>query len=160
MSRTEMQQYDYCNQAIQMEGVARGVFLTLGEMLYKIRESRMYEPHWSSWNEYCMEFKDMSQGSISKVIAVYETFVLKFGYTTDELSQAGGWTKLYALTPHIKTKEDAEKWLGVASTLNRSDLAKTLLEAKTGISMSDCPHIVTHTIRICDKCGERWETHN
>lgn len=155
----ETRNHLYCQKALDMESIARGVYLSLGEMLYKIREERLYEPFWSSWAEYCMEFKDFSQGSISKMIAVYEVFVLKYGYSVDELSKAGGWTKLYALTPHIKSKKDADKWLKIAGEQTRTDLGRSLVEAKTGISMSDCKHKNSHVIRICDDCGVKVIEH-
>lgn len=152
---TESGKHSYCEKAIAMEGIARSVYLTLGEMLFNIRQDKLYEPHWSTWNEYCMEFKDFSQGSISKMIAVYETFVLKYGYDVDELAKAGGWTKLYAMTPHIQSREDADKWLGIAATLTRADLTKSLIEAKTGVDMSTCKHTNTYTLVVCQDCGEK-----
>lgn len=156
-SLSEAKKHNYCQKAIEMEGIARGVYLTLGEMLYNIREEQMYEPHWSSWNEYCMEFKDFSQGSISKMISVYEVFILKYSFSPLELTKAGGWTKLYAMTPFIKSKADAKHWLGISSTLNRSDLTKELVEASTGVSMKECEHEDTFVFRVCKTCGEKWK---
>lgn len=156
---SDTKKHAYCQKALEMEKVARSVYLTMGEMLYNIREEHLYEPYWSSWNEYCMEFKDFAQGSISKMIAVYELFVLEYGFSVDELSKAGGWTKLYAMTPHITSKAEAKHWLGISSTLTRQDLTKELIEASSGIKMVGCAHGKTYVVEICKDCGERWEIH-
>src|SRR6185436_15469067 len=93
----EAGKHKYCEKALMLEEAGRAMYLTLGEMLYNIRNDRLYEPYWGSWQEYCMEFKDLSGASISKLITVYEVFVLKFGFKVEELAKAGGWTKLYQL---------------------------------------------------------------
>lgn len=155
MILAETEKHKYCEKALSLEGIGRGLYLTLGEMLHKIREERLYEPAWESWQEYCMEFKDLSPGSISKMITVYETFVLNFGYSVDSLAKVGGWTKLYQISPYIHSKADAEQWLAKAEIQSRQDLQKELVEAKTGVLMSECKHENTYLIRICEDCGER-----
>lgn len=147
--------YKYCEKAIELEREARFSYLHLGEMLYNIREERLYEPFWSSWNEYCMEFKDLSQPSIAKLTSIYATFVLKYGYKPEELAKVGGWTKLYSIIMYIKNKGDAKTWMHLASTLSRSDLGKYLTEAKTGIKMDECKHKNTFLIRVCEDCGNK-----
>lgn len=156
---SENKKHEYCKKAIKLEQDARFMYLGLGEMLYNIREERLYEPFWASWQEFCMEFKDLSQSSISKLVVIYETFILKYGYTPETLSKAGGWTKLYALTHCIKSKAEAKHWLSIAETYSRGDLEKLLVEARTGVSMSKCKHKNTYTIEICKDCGERWEVY-
>lgn len=151
----ESEKHVYCENALKLEREARFSYLALGEMLYNIRQELLYEPFWSSWNEYCMEFKDLSQSSIAKLISIYETFVLKYGYKPEELAKAGGWTKLYSVIMYIKNKEDAKKWIHLASTLSRSDLGKYLVEAKTGVKMYECEHSDTFLIRVCEKCGNK-----
>jgi len=153
--RTDEKKKEYCDLTLTMEEGARAVYLMLAERLYNIRQERLYEPYWSSWQEFNMEFKDLAPSSISKLITVYETFVLKFGYKPSELSKAGGWTKLYQMTKQVKSKADADKWLALGETHSRQDLDKYLVEAKTGVDMSGCPHAETYTVVICTHCGER-----
>lgn len=152
---TENQKKDFCDKAIALETDIRGVYLTMGAMLYRIREEQLYEPYWSGWHEFCMEFKDLSGSAISKMITVYDVFVKRFGYSPEHLIKVGGWTKLYELTLHIKTKRDAEKWLNRASELSRTDLSRELVESKTGISQQTCKHKETYYLRICGDCGLR-----
>lgn len=151
----EAKKHEYCKTALSMEADARLLYLKLGERLYNIRQERLYEPAWSDWHEFCMEFRDLSIASISKMIAVYETFILKHGYKPQELAKAGGWSKLYELTVHIKSKKDAEHWLGLAESQPRGALREFLLEAKTGVDIRDCKHKKTYTIEVCEDCGRR-----
>lgn len=157
MSELEIQHKDYCDDTLEMEQGARLVYLILGERLRKIRENRMYEPAWSSWHEYCMEFKDLSTGSISKIIAVYERFILELGYKPLELAKAGGWTKLYEISKRVTNREDAAKWLDIAETCSRKDLNDYLIEDKVGVIMSECHHEDTYVIRVCRECGNKEE---
>ena len=151
----EQEKKNYCDKTLELEEGARTVYLMLAERLYHIREERLYEPAWSSWHEYTMEFKDLSPASISKMISVYELFIMQYGFKPNELTKAGGWTKLYQLMKQINSKADAEKWLGLAEVHSRQDLDKLLVESKTGVSMHECKHTETVTIRVCADCGEK-----
>ena len=155
MSELETTNKDFCDTTLQLEQGARVVYLMLGERLNRIRENKLYEPAWSSWHEYCMEFKDLSTGSISKIIAVYKKFIVEFGYEPTELAKAGGWTKLYEISKRVKTKADAEKWLGLAELSSRKDLNDHLIEDEVGIVMSECKHTKTYVVRICEECGDK-----
>ena len=150
---------DYCDTTLQMETGARTVYLLLAERLYNIREERLYQSGWDSWQEFCMEFKDMSPASVSKLIAVYDVFVKQYGFKPDELAKAGGWTKLYQMLKLIHTKQDATKWLALAENASRQDINKFLVEAKTGVNMSECKHTTTFLVRVCEDCGEKWREH-
>lgn len=147
---------EYCDTTLQMETGARTVYLLLAERLYNIREERLYEAGWDSWQEFCMEFKDMSPASVSKLISVYDVFIKQYGFKADELAKVGGWTKLYQILKLVHTKEDALKWLQIAETSSRADLGKFLVEAKTGLEMNECKHEHTYLVRICEDCGEKW----
>lgn len=151
---SDEKKYIFCKKVLEMESDARMLYIKMGEMLYNIRNERLYEPAWSSWDEYCMEFKDFSKGSISKVISVYEVFVLKFGINPEKLAEVG-WTKLYSLIPMITSKTGALEWIKKANLLTRSDIDKELVEAKTGVEMRKCKHPDAFLIRICPDCGNK-----
>lgn len=157
---TDIGKQKYCQRAVMLEEAGRAMYLTLGEMLFNIRNGRLYEPFWSSWQEYIMEFKDLSGASVSKLITVYEVFVLKYGFKIEELAKAGGWTKLYQLALVSPTRSKAEKWLAKAGVTTRNDLQKFLVEAKTGIDMSTCKHKDAYLIRICPDCGDRHRVYD
>jgi hypothetical protein len=145
----------YCEKAVMLEEAGRAMYLTLGEMLYNIQRDNLYQPFWDSWQEYCMEFKDLNGSSISKLITIYEIFVIKYGFTIEELAKAGGWTKLYQLAIASPTKAKAKAWLAKAETYSRRDLEKFIVEAKTGIDMTTCKHKDAYLIRVCPDCGDR-----
>jgi hypothetical protein len=151
----EEEKKEYCDGALKLEEGVRTVYLMLAERLHNIRESRLYEPFWSSWHEFTMEFKDLSPASISKMISVYDVFVLQYGFKPNELSKAGGWTKLYGMMKKINSKQDALDWLEKAESHSRQDLEKMLVESKTGVSMHECKHPNTVTIIVCEDCGEK-----
>jgi hypothetical protein len=151
---SDEKKYIFCKKVLEMESDARLLYIKMGEMLYNIRKERLYEPAWSSWDEYCMEFKDFSQSSISKVISVYETFVLKFDIPAEKLA-AVGWTKLYALIPMITSKTGALEWIRKANSLTKADIEKEMVEAKTGVLMSKCKHPDAFLLRVCPTCGNK-----
>lgn len=152
---SEASKHAYCQKTLELEEAAKLVYLQLGERLYNVRNERLYEAGWDSWDDFCMEFRDLSPASISKLISVYETFVLGYGFKPEKLARAGGWTKLYQISRHVKDREDAEEWLEKAEVSSRVDLGKSLVEAKTGVPMLECPHERTYTVEICEDCGER-----
>lgn len=156
----EAKNQKYCERAVVLEEAGRAMYLTLGEMLFNIRNNRLYEPFWSSWQEYTMEFKDLSGASISKLITIYEVFVVKFGFKIEELAKAGGWTKLYQLALVSPTKKEAKAWLAKAHTATREDLHKFLVEAKTGIDMRECKHPDAVLIQMCPACGDRHRVYD
>lgn len=152
--KIEEQKLKYCNEALEIEKKLRKGFLILAQYLYKIREGKFYEPQWSSWEEYCWEFKEISPATISKMISVYESFVVKYKFRPRKLESIG-WNGLYIMLPLITSKKKAQHWLGLANTLSRSDLFKEIKEKKTGIQMVDCPHKDCYIIKICRTCGDR-----
>jgi len=153
--KSEDEKKKYCDTTLELEEGARTVYLMLAERLHDIRENRLYEPFWSSWQEYTMEFKDLSPASISKMISVYDVFIKQYGFTPAELAKAGGWTKLYQMMKKINSKQDALDWIEKAETHSRQDLERLLIESKTGISMHECKHPNTVTIIVCQDCGEK-----
>ena len=153
--KSEEEKHKYCDTTLQMEQGVRQLFLLMGERLMRIRDERLYEAGWDTWNDFCLEFKDMSPASISKLISVYEVFVVTYGFTPDQLAKAGGWTKLYQILKFVHSKEEAEKWLALAETTSRQDLGKYLVEADTGVAMHECKHERTFLVRVCEDCGSK-----
>lgn len=157
MHITDQNKKEYCDKTVALEEGARTVYMMLAERLHNIKTDRLYEPYWGSWHEFTMEFKDLSPASISKMISVYDLFVLQYKFKPAELTKAGGWTKLYQMMKHIHSKKDAEKWLEKASVLSRQDLEKEIVISKTGIEMSECAHKDTYLVRVCRDCELKVE---
>lgn len=151
---TENQKHNYCKSALLLKRDIEFTFLQLGEMLHKIKQDRLFEAGWSSWDEYEMELK-MSSGTISKLIRIYELFVLCHKFTPKQIAGAGGWSVVAELlpvvaetTPHARVEE----LLGICAEQTRTDLRRTVTEVKRG---SPCSHAKTHRLilEICDDCG-------
>ena len=152
---------NFCNKALELEQNARLAYLKLGAMLYKIREERLYEAGWGSWVEYCMEFKDLSPSSISKLISIYKKFILELGFNHDFIPMRDvGWTKLYEMVPMVSDMQQAIGLMEKASVLSRQDLRKELIETRTGIEIKDCRHLEAYVIKVCPDCGERERIYN
>lgn len=156
----EQENYLYCIDTLKIKDGIEHAFMTLAERFYRIRQERFYEPYWSSWMEYCFEFKNLAPSSISKLTNIYAKFIVEYGYKKEELNEKGfGWTVLASLLPVLKSKKHAVEVFDSIEGLSRQDIQKTLTEGKTGISMAKCKHKDTYTVRICRDCGERWQEH-
>lgn len=155
MTKIEKVQYDYCQEAINQKNKIEKQFWTLAEMLHKIKTDGLYLSGWSSWEEYCMEFKGFSKRSMDKIIQLYKVFILEHKVSVNELQDSGGWALLAEALPHVHSKKDAKEWIEKSKILTLQDIRKELKERKTGISMVHCKHRNTYTIRVCEDCGER-----
>ncbi len=156
MSKELQKNLDFCNRALELKTALESNFLVLGEYLYQIKEGCLYEPNWQSWQEFSWELK-MSENSINKLMQIYKTLILGYGFTHQQILTAGGWSMVAEVLPMITSKKDALKWLTAASNLTRGDLRKEIKEAKTGLPMAACSHKNTFTMRVCRDCGEKHE---
>lgn len=129
-------------------------FLELGKRLMKIRDEELYKPQWDSFHEYVGEVK-MSESSASKLISIYEKFILKYQIDPERVLNAGGWSTVAEVLPMVKNKDDAEHWLSLGETLSRKDLRSEIEEKKRGVQQHECKHRDTYDIRICKDCGAR-----
>ena len=153
MSNLEKTNYEYCNDTLALKVNIENSFLQLGKRLYTIREKEMYIPQYETFEEFSLEFK-MSRATVSKLINIYQLFVLKFGIPEKRLLQAGGWSSVSELLPIVTTKAQAVKWLDKAEVLTRADLRIALMVKKKGIDPSDCEHDKDFfVLKVCRTCG-------
>lgn len=150
----ELENLTYCNEALKLENQLRKGFLALAGVLHNIREKRLYEPQWASFEEYLMEFKDISSSTASKLIKIHEKFVEEYHFPQGKLEKVG-WTGLYTIANVSDTKENAEYWIQIATEQTQNDLKKTVREELTGESMMNCKHKETFTIKVCKDCGQK-----
>ena len=146
---------EYCEEALLLEKSISSQFLTLAERLYTIREQNLFAPQWDSFNEYCQEFKSLSQPSISRLIGIYEKFIVQYQIPKERIAALGGWSNLASTLAVVNTKDEAEEWLHKAETLHRDDLRRELTEHKTGRDMRDCSHDNHYIVKICRDCHDR-----
>jgi hypothetical protein len=158
MELTKTKKHNICLAALLAKQDVEQGYLELGKMLYEIKRERYYEAGWESWDEYRQELK-MSEASVSKLLRIYELFVLHYQFTNEILSAAGGWSTVAELLPVISPentpKKRVQELLGIVTSQTRSDARKTILEVKRG---KPCLHESTHklVLECCDSCPERW----
>ncbi len=146
---------NYCDETIVLKKQIEVTFLSLGERLLNIRDNRMFMPQWETFDLFLMD-ADISSGTASKLINIYQKFHVRFGFSVPELVGAGGWSKLAPLLPVCSTREEAEVWiLDKLPVLSRQDAEKEMKEAKTGILMAECNHQDSFIIKVCRTCGDK-----
>lgn len=145
----------FCMETLELKLTLEKDFVELGRRLFKIKSDGLWQGGWESWPEYLQEIK-LKDSTASRLIRIYEQFVLQCGFAPAQIAKAGGWTVLAETLPMIKSREDAVYWFEVASGMrNRTDLRRTLHEEKHGTNMMTCEHKDTFTIQICRTCGLR-----
>lgn len=150
----ELQKLDYCNETTKLKQTIETSFLTLGERLKRIRDERLYEGQWGTFEMYLMDAK-ISPATASKLINIYQKFFIEWQIKADKLVEAGGWSVVATLLPFCRTKEQAEEWMDKAFVLSRPDLEKEITEFRTGKDMSKCEHEDSYVIRVCRSCHFR-----
>lgn len=142
---------NYLKETITIAKRIESAFLELAARLKNIRDNRLYEGDYQNFAEFLWEIK-IAEGTASKLIKVYETFVLKFKMKNDKLS-AVGWSSLYQIANNVETKEEAEEWVEKAVLLTRDHLTDSLKEKTKG--PNKCSHSDVYILKICKDCGFR-----
>ena len=148
----EIKALEFCEETLQLHLEAEGVFLSLAKRLKQIRDEKLFGTQWSSFGEFLNEMK-LTEAKASRLITVYEKFVLGWGIDTPKLLTAGGWTNLYELGRFAKTKEEALEWIERRATAMESHFRESLRIARKGLE--DCKHEEYYELRICSRCGHR-----
>ena len=141
---------EYCQQTLALKKTLESGFLTLAERLKKIKEEGLWEAEWGSFAEFLMEMK-ISEATASKLISVYDKFVLEYGIDQEKLAGVG-WSSLYEILPLCDTVGSAREMVEKATLLKRDELREEVREARVG----ECDHewVEVH-LRQCTKCAKR-----
>lgn len=116
------------------------------EYLYLISKGNLYEGAYSSFGEFVEQGCQISQGMSSKLIKVYEYYVVNGGLSHAKLTEIDS-EKLYLALNLPGTPE--EKMVR-AETWTRSEIRQELA-SKDGVDCThDCPHVT-----ICSSCNAR-----
>lgn len=150
---SEKEAHGVCNEALALKDKIEASFIHLGKYLYEIKSARLFEAGWESWGEFLMDMK-MSEAMASKLITIYQVFVLDFKIKTDLIAEAGGWTVVYDLIPLAKDKESALKWLRLAKDMTRMDIKKEAALGKGEKEPEDCDH---EWCKMCGKCKMKYD---
>lgn len=107
---------------------AGNCFLQMGKILKSIRDGNLYK---ELGYESIIDWFSSPDVSVTPswawaFISIYETFVLEYGYSEEEIASID-YTKLKDITTLIKENpNDADKWLDNAKNLRRIDLRKEI----------------------------------
>jgi len=107
---------------VNLRNTAEQSFLNLGKELYDFKAAKDWEKlGYQSFNAYIADPDvDIAQPVASKLMAIYEAWVLELGYSPVNILPAG-YSKLYMVTPYIEL-EEPKLLLDTASSLGRRDL--------------------------------------
>lgn len=160
MKNKSVESLNFCEETISKKHVLELGWLDLCKRLKEIRDGRLYEGRWDSFEDFLTDpAMGMDKGTASKMITIHEKLVVQYKVKPTIIANAGGWSKVAECLPVIKDKASAEDWLSKALHLSKSDLRKEIQEDKTGIKMVDCKHKDFYMVKICRKCGDKIEEH-
>lgn len=136
----------YLNVTIKLAKAIAQSFLALGERLMIIRNEKLWRTGYESFGEFLKE-TDLSEGNASKLIQVYEHYVLKFNIPK-ELVSTKPYSTLYHMKKELDTKEKAEKFLEDSDGLTRDEAVRLHRERLN----PNCEHKNTYTVTFCRDC--------
>lgn len=156
MSTKELQadNLKLCQKGLELMKVLEQGFLKLGEVLMEIRNNQAYYPQWESFGDYLEEGHVMSEANASKLITVYNRYIIKMQEPEQELVKIG-WSKLYDLHRTYDEDQELRDAMLDASLLTTSHLRQKLHEKKAGVDQTTCKHTNTYTIKVCRDCNFR-----
>jgi len=145
--------------------VASISFIYIGKELKKIKDDKLYKylgegsPEYESFENYLSSPNiNIDLRKAYYLIKIYDTFVLKFGYKPEELSEMN-WTALRSILPCV-TKDNVANMIEKTKLLTRSHLEQEVKLLKTGMtSMDDLDQHKHSWVKCvfwkCTECGER-----
>ena len=143
--------YEYIKETKELVKGIRIDFIRLGGRLLKIRDERLWEGIYESWEEFLEEL-DLSKTSATRIIQVYKVYVIEKGVEPDKIAEAG-ITNLYEAIPMLeeaKSEEEVEEIVEKAKTLKRDDIKQEAMKHKAKTHEHHW-----HVVEICYKCGAK-----
>jgi hypothetical protein len=128
------------NTIIEYKRIAGVSFIYIGKELKKIKEENLYKylgqsPEYESFENYVNSL-NLDLRKAYYLIQIYSTFVLKYGYKPEELSDTN-WTALRSILP-VTNEDNYKDMVEKARLLTRSHLEMEVKSLKSGLtSMED-----------------------
>lgn len=144
---TQLPHSDLLDHAALMFTSARKNLMQGAALLSKIRAEGLYKPLYETFSEYLEQHVKISEGFASKLVVIYEAYVLEGGVKQETIDEVDSEKLYLALRLPGTFAEKVTK----ADLLTRSEL-KAELSEKNGV---DCLHPTK--ITICAKCHQRVE---
>ncbi len=140
---------EVCETAITKKHNLEIGWLELCGMLKEIRDKKLYEGRWDSFEDFLHDPQMcLDKSSASKMITIHEKFVIEYKMSPARIANAGGWSKVAEVLPVVKDKKSAEKWIDDASVLSKSDLRKEVVQERNPESVG-CKHKNSYKVVMC-----------
>lgn|SRR5574343_1188353 len=108
-------------------------FVQMGALLYFLKKDDNFKSSVGSietWAEYLRQPEiGLSLGEANRLEQIFETFCIKFGYSTDRIANVPV-KNLHYLLPIAKNAEDIEELLSDAEHLSQKDFRERVFESK------------------------------
>jgi len=138
---SEIKPNEFVRETVELVKSIETRFLELGARLYKIREERLWEGSYYSFNEFLCDLK-LTPGNASILASVHKNYILDGGMEVENLAGIS-YSNLYEAIPLIE-KEGVTSAAVKAETLTRAEIKEEVQEKKLGTE---------HTHEIGE---ERW----
>lgn len=152
----EKKKHEFLQMLIQLSQQLEFNYIEFGKQLKTCRDDTIFDPEYDTFPAFLQEMK-LTQGTASKLINIYEKFVVEYGIPIEKLAQAGGWSVVAEILPVVANKAKAKEWVEKAIKMRRKDLRKEVKEEKTGVSMASCLHKDFYLLQICRVCGDSFK---
>lgn len=147
--KTDLIPIDFCNETIKLKKGIESGFIALGERLDRIKNEKLWQGEWDSWYEFLLEM-NLSEATASKLINVYNTFVVSFKIPAEKLAKAG-WSGLYEIIPICDSRQKAVEMVEKVSLLKRDDMREELRVAKIGEHEHDWHDLHLRKCSVCQR---------
>ena len=126
---TKIMLIDYKKKIISCKQAIMGGFIILGELLFYVRETKIYEDEYETFEAFLGDPEiSFSRVTAYKMMRVFELYVKRLN-VWDKVKDIDS-DKLYMISD--KVEEDPEEWIERARVLSRSDL-RALLRENNGL---------------------------
>lgn len=143
-----LNQNDFVRETIDLVKSIETRFLELGARLYKIREDRLWEGTYDSYNDF-LHVIHLTPGNASILASVHKNYVVDGGIPTESLAGIS-YSNLYEAIPLIE-KEGVTVAAVKAETLTRAEIKDEVRDQKFG----EHEHVISSDERwgVCS-CGK------
>lgn len=149
----------FLKETVELQKGIERTFIVLAGRLKKIRDEELFAPSYENFAEFLLEM-NMSEGNVSKLIKVYEVWMLALHFKEKDLMESRGWSSLYTGIKYIPVSEDGEydkkkaiEILRDSTIMFRKDFEDKY--AGRDDHESKCRHSDTYDVRICKGCGKK-----
>lgn len=149
MSKEIIKPLEFCAHTIAFKHFIETQWLDLAGQLKQIRDKELYLGRWDNFEDFLLDpTMGMDKGTASKMITIFEKFILEYKIKESKIAQVGGWSKVAEILPVVKDKKSAEEWLENAASLSKTDLRQQIKEERNPESIS-CKHKNTYKVVMC-----------